>query len=188
MEFHGALGDVEFAGDFLVGKIFEERVQDFLLAAAEIGDGIGFETAALTSKDGIHEARKDGPRNPESAVGDERQSANQLIARFRVGQETLNAEAQELIAVGVGMLFADDDEARFRMAFEKVGQKSAGSGARGVPVNHVNLRDWRLKIAHVWRERGFELLDDDFEWSLRQDAFELAQHQGVRRQDADRQF
>jgi hypothetical protein len=86
------------------------------------------------------------------------------------------------------MLFADDYETRFRMAFEKVGQKGACSGARGMAVNNVNLRDGRLEIAHIGRERGFELLDDDLELSLRQDAFELAQHQGVRRQDANGQF
>jgi hypothetical protein len=62
VEFYGTLGNVEFAGDFLVGKIFEERIQYFLLATAEIGDGIGFETAALTGKDGIDEAGKDGTR------------------------------------------------------------------------------------------------------------------------------
>ena len=59
VKFYGALGDVEFAGDFFVGKIFEERVQDFLLAAAEIGDGIGFEAAALIREDGIHESGQD---------------------------------------------------------------------------------------------------------------------------------
>ena len=84
VEFNGALGNVEFARDFLVGEILEKRVEYFLLAAAEIGDGIGFETAALTSKDGIDKAGKDGARNPESAVGDEGQSADQLIARFGV--------------------------------------------------------------------------------------------------------
>lgn len=55
-------------------------------------------------------------------------------------------------------------------------------------IDDVNLGDGRLEIAHVGRERGFELLGDDFELSLGQDAFELAQHQRVRRQDADRQF
>ena len=38
VEFYGALGDVEFAGDFFVGEVFQQRVQDFLLAAAQIGD------------------------------------------------------------------------------------------------------------------------------------------------------
>lgn len=42
VEFDGAFGDVELAGDFLVGEILEERIQDFLLAPAEICDGIGF--------------------------------------------------------------------------------------------------------------------------------------------------
>src|SRR5580698_1018148 len=32
MKFYGAFGDVEFAGDFFVGKILEKRVQDFLFA------------------------------------------------------------------------------------------------------------------------------------------------------------
>ncbi len=94
MKFYGALGDVEFAGDFFVGEILEEGVQDFLLAAAEIGDGIGFETASLTRENRIHETGKDGTRNPETAVGDEGQGADQLIARFRVSEKPLNTEAQ----------------------------------------------------------------------------------------------
>ena len=56
MKLYGSLGDVELAGDFLVGKIFEEGVEDFLLAAAEIGDGIGFEAAALIREDGVDES------------------------------------------------------------------------------------------------------------------------------------
>ena len=188
MKFYGALGDVEFAGDFLVGKIFEQRVQNFLLAAAEIGDGIRFEAAALTRENGIHEAGKDRAGNPESPVGDEGQGTDQLIARLRVREQTLNTETQELVAVGVRVLFADDDKARFGMTFENVGQKSARSGTRGMAINDVNLRDGRFKIAHVRRERGFELLDDDFKLRFRQDAFELAQHQGMRREDANGQF
>lgn len=121
VEFDGALGNVEFAGDFLVGEIFEERIENFLLATAEIGDGIGFEAATLAGEDRIDKAGKDRARNPEAAVGDEGQGAGQLIAGFGVSQEAFDAEAQELIAVGVGVLFADDDEARFGMAFEKIG-------------------------------------------------------------------
>jgi len=41
VEFYRAFGDVEFAGDFFVGKIFQERIEDFLFAAAEVGDGLG---------------------------------------------------------------------------------------------------------------------------------------------------
>ena len=93
-----------------------------------------------------------------------------------------------MVAIGVRVLFADDDKARLGMTFEKVGQESARSGTRGMSIDDVHLCDWRLEIAHVGRESGFELLDDDFKLSLRQDAFELAQHQRVRRQDANRQF
>ena len=51
VEFNGALGNVEFAGDFLVGEIFEERIEYFLLAAAEIGDGVSLETTTLIGQD-----------------------------------------------------------------------------------------------------------------------------------------
>jgi hypothetical protein len=84
VKFYGAFGDIEFAGDFFVGQIFEEGVQDFLLAAAEIGDGISFEAAALVGQDGIDEAGKNGARNPEATVGNQRKSAGQLLAGFRV--------------------------------------------------------------------------------------------------------
>jgi hypothetical protein len=167
MKFYGAFGDVEFAGDLFVGKIFEKRVQDFLFAAAEIGDGIGFETAPLTGKYGIDKAGKDRARDPESSIGDQRQSADQLIAGFRVGEQTLNTETQELIAVGVRVLFADDDQARLGMTFEKIGQKCACRRPRGMPIDDVNLGNGRFESAHVGRQRGFELLDDDFEWRLR---------------------
>ena len=85
VKFYRALGDVEFAGDFFVGKIFEERVQDLLLAAAEIGDGIGFEATALIREDGIDESRQDGARNPETTAGYERQRTDQLFTGLRIG-------------------------------------------------------------------------------------------------------
>jgi len=52
-------------------------------------------------------------------------------------------------------------------------------------IDNVDLRDRRFEIAHVRRERGFELLDDYLELRLGQHALELAQHQGVRREDAN---
>ena len=93
-----------------------------------------------------------------------------------------------MVTVGVAMLFADDDEARFGMALHKICQKCASGGTRGVAIDDVDLRDRWFEIAHVWRERGFELLDDDLELGLRQDAFKLAQHERVRRKNTDRQF
>ena len=41
VEFYGALGDIELAGDLFVGKIFEQAVEDFLFATAKIGDRVG---------------------------------------------------------------------------------------------------------------------------------------------------
>ena len=71
-----------------------------------------------------------------------------------------------MIAVSVSVLFADDDEASFGMPFYKIGKESAGGGSRGVSINDVDLRDGRLEIAHIRRERGFELLDDNLNLSL----------------------
>jgi len=188
VKFDGALGDVELAGDFLVGKIFEERIENFLFATAEIGDGIGLQTAALAGEDGIDEAGQELARNPEATAGDKRESADELIASFDIGEKALHAEAQERITVGVIVLLPDDDEASFGMAFQNIGQKRAGGGLGGMRVNDVNLRLRRLKVAKIGRERGFELFGDNFEWSLGENAFELAQHQGVRREDANGQF
>ena len=36
VKLYRAFGDVEFAGDFFVGKIFEQRVENFLLATARL--------------------------------------------------------------------------------------------------------------------------------------------------------
>ncbi len=90
-----------------------------------------------------------------------------------------------MIAVGVRVLLADNNEARFGMPFHKIGKESASGWTRGVSIDDVNLRDGRLEIAHIGRERGFELLADDLELSLRQNALEFAEHQRVRRQDAN---
>ena len=41
VKFHRALGDIELAGDFFVGEIFEQRIENFLFAAAEIRNRVG---------------------------------------------------------------------------------------------------------------------------------------------------
>src|SRR5713101_7468107 len=56
MELDGALGNVQLAGDFLVGQIQEERFEDLLLTAAEIGHTLGLDAAGAAFEDGIHKA------------------------------------------------------------------------------------------------------------------------------------
>ena len=51
VEFYGALGDVELAGNLFVRKIFEKRIENFLLAAAEIGHRVGSQAARLIGQD-----------------------------------------------------------------------------------------------------------------------------------------
>src|SRR6266852_7104932 len=72
VKLHSAFRNVKLAGNLLVGKIFQQRIEDFLLAAAQIGDGIGLQAAALAGKDGINESGEKLPRNPESAAGNQR--------------------------------------------------------------------------------------------------------------------
>ncbi len=60
VEFNGAFRNVKLAGDFFVGKIFEKRIENFLFAAAEVGDGLSFETTSLAGQNGIDEAREHG--------------------------------------------------------------------------------------------------------------------------------
>jgi hypothetical protein len=166
VELDGALGDIELAGDLFVGEIFKERIEDFLFAAAEIGDGIGFEAAALAGEDRVYETREKLARNPEAATGDQRKSANELVAGFDIGEKTLNAEAKERVAVGFVVLVADDDEARVGIAFENIGEECAGSGFGGVGVHDVDLRAGRLEVAEIGRQSGFELLGDHLEIGL----------------------
>ena len=85
VKLYSSLGNIEFAGDFLVGKILEQRVENFLFTAAKIGDGFGLEAATLTGKDGVDETRKHGTGHPETTLGNERKCASKLIARFGVG-------------------------------------------------------------------------------------------------------
>src|SRR6266705_65050 len=105
--------------------------------------------------------------NPESSAGNERESTNQLFAGFNVGEKALYAGAQERKTVGVIVLLADNNEAGFRVAFEKIGQERAGGGFSGVSVNDVNLGVGRLKGTEVGRKCGFQLLGNNLEWGLR---------------------
>ena len=166
VEFHGALGDVEFAGDFLVRKIFEERIENFLFAAAEIGDRVGFQAARLIGEDRIHEAGEHGARNPKAAIGDERQSANELLARFFVSENSLHTKTQQRKTIGILMLIADDDETRVGETLKKIGQESTSGLARGVRINDINLCFGWFEIAQVGSKRRFKLLRNDFELRL----------------------
>src|SRR5712692_3917256 len=188
VELYGAFGDVELAGDLFVRKIFEQGIENFLLAAAEIRDRIGLQPAALAGKDGIDETREELARHPEPSGGHQRERANQLVAGFDVGKETFHAEAQEGKAVRFVVLLADDDEPSFGVAFEKIGQERTGGRLCGMRVDDIYLGAGRLEISQIRRERGFQLLGYHLEGSFRQNAFELAQHQRVRRENANRQF
>ncbi len=188
MKFHGPFRDVQLAGDLFVGEIFQQRIEDFLFAAAEIRDGIGLQPATLAGKNGIYESGEKLPRNPESSAGNERERANQLLAGFHVGQKPLYSKAQKRKTVGFIVLLPDDDEAGFGIAFHKIGQERTGSGFGGVGVDDVDLGAGRLHGSQVGRERGFKLLGEYLEWRFRQNAFELAQHQRVGREDANGKF
>src|SRR6266852_2661753 len=167
VKLHGAFRNVELAGDFLVRKIFQQRIEDFLFAAAEVGDGIGLQAAALSGKDGVNKSGEKLPRNPESSSGNQRERADQLFAGFYIGEKAFNAETQERKAIGLIVLFADDTEARFGKAFEKIGQESAGGGLRGMRVNDVNLSFGRLQGTEVGRKSGFQLLDNHLKLRFR---------------------
>src|SRR5579883_77194 len=181
MEFDGALGDVELAGNFLVGEIFEQRIEDFLLTAAEIRDRVGFQAAALAGENGIDEARQNRAGNPETSLGNQRQSARQLIARFGIGEDTLHAEAKQREAIGLVQRVSNDNQAGFGEALENVGEQGAGSLASGVRINDIDLRARRFKVAQIGSERGFELLGNNFELGgLAQKALKFGEHERVR--------
>jgi hypothetical protein len=111
-----------------------------------------------------------------------------LVPGFNVSEKAFHSETQEGKAIGIVVLLADDDEASLGMAFENIGQEGAGGRLCGMSVNDVNLGARRLKGAQVRRKGGFQLLENNFELGLCQNAFELAQHQRMRREDANRQF
>ena len=94
VKFHGPLGDIQFAGNFLVGEIFEERIENFLFAATEIRDRIGFQAARLIREDGINEAGENGTWNPEAAISDQRQRTDELLACFFVSEYSFHAKTQ----------------------------------------------------------------------------------------------
>ena len=174
VELHGALGNVELAGNFFVGEILEERIQDFLFAAAEIRDGIGFEAPALVGEDGIDKAGENGARYPEAAAGDKGKSADQLIACFDIGQKAFHAKTEKRKTIGFVVLFADDNQAGFGMALENVGEQRPSSGTCGMPIDNINLRSRRFEVAQVRRQGRLELFGCDLELGLRKNALKFA--------------
>jgi len=188
VKLHCTFRNVELAGNLFVRKIFEQRIENFLLATAQIRDGISLQTTALAGEDGINESGQKLPWDPESSGSNERQSTDQLVPGFNVSEKAFHTKTQERKAVGIVVLLTNDDEASFGIAFEKIGQQRTGSGFRGVRVNDVDLRPGQLQSSKVGREGGFKLLGEYLEWRLRQNAFELAQHQRVRREDANGKF
>ncbi len=86
------------------------------------------------------------------------------------------------------MLFTNDDQPRIGIPFQDIRKQRTGSGLRGVRINHVNVGFRRLQVAQIRRQHGLQLLRHDLEWRLLQNSFKLAQHQRVRREDANGQF
>src|ERR1700688_469859 len=67
MKRYRALGPVQAAANFLIGKIFEQRLVNFLFTATQIGDEIGFQTARYSGKYAIDETGKKLPGHPKTA-------------------------------------------------------------------------------------------------------------------------
>ena len=189
VELDGALGDIEFAGDFLVGKILEKRIENFLFAAAEVGDRVGLQAASLAGENGIDEAGEHRTRNPEAALRNEWQGARELVTRFRVAEDSLDAQTKKRKAVGFIDRVSNDNQSRVDVALQNICEQRAGGLASGVRIHNVNLSDRRLEVAQVGSECGFELFGDDFELGgLAQQALKLGKHQRVRREQANGQF
>ncbi len=166
VKLHRAFRNVELAGNLFVRKIFEQRIENLLLAAAQIRDGIGLQTTALAGEDGINEPGEKLPGNPESSASNERERADQLVPGFDVGEKAFHSETQERKTVGVVVLLADNNEAGLRMAFENIGQERSGGGLCSMRVNDVNLGARRLKSAEVGCKGGLQLLENNLELGL----------------------
>src|SRR5258708_7615260 len=128
VKLHSAFRNVELAGNLFVRKIFEQRIENFLLAAAQIRDGISLQTTALAGKDGINESGKKLPGDPESSAGHERESPDQLLAGFDVGEKALHSKTQEGKTIGIVVLLTDNDEAGPPVAFENICPERARGG------------------------------------------------------------
>src|SRR5262249_15568336 len=70
MELDGALGNIELAGDFLVGEILEQRTENRVSRAAEMGDSVSFKAPSWAVQNEINEARQQETRHQNPAVRD----------------------------------------------------------------------------------------------------------------------
>src|SRR5260370_9416424 len=127
VKLHSAFRNVELAGNLFVGKIFEQRIENFLLAAAEIRYGIGLQPTPLTREDGIDETGEKLARNPESAAGNKRESADQLVPGFNVCEKAFHTETKARKAISFVALLAADHDATLRNALDTIAAERAGS-------------------------------------------------------------
>src|SRR5260221_9128975 len=128
-------------------------MENFLFARSGIWDGIELQAARLVRKNEMDEPGKHRARYPETAIGDKRQGADELLASFFVGKNSLHTEAQERKAVGILMLITNDDEACVGETFNQIREESAGCLARGVGVDDIDLCLGWFEVAKVGSER-----------------------------------
>ena len=83
------------------------------------------------------------------------------------------------------MGFPNNDQAGVGMTLENIGEQRAGSLAGSVGVYYIDLSFGRFERAKIGRQGGLELLGDDLEILLGQNALELAQHKRMWREQAD---
>jgi hypothetical protein len=89
VELHRPLGNVQAIGNFFVGQVLEQPVEDVLFASAQLA-GISPEpTPVRGTQNRIHEARKHLARDPKAAVRNRRQRPRELHASLVAIQDAL---------------------------------------------------------------------------------------------------
>src|SRR5207253_9953444 len=85
VELYGSFGDVQPVCNFLIGKVLQQGIEDFLFAPAQAGGSPEPAVAWNAVQDGIHEAGQHRPRHPIAPARDVLQGATRLAGGLGVG-------------------------------------------------------------------------------------------------------
>jgi hypothetical protein len=95
VELHSALGDLQFDGDLLVGKIVKQQVKHLYFSRAQSRGPSGASAFATGAKNRVHEAGEQRSWHPEASLRYRSQRTRQLAASLRVTQQTLGSQVQK---------------------------------------------------------------------------------------------
>jgi len=133
VEFHGAFGDGEDGGDFLIGEASLDQLDDAALAPGEALDPV-FARGGQASGE-LHVELEGALRDPVVAVGHSADGGDEAGVGVLVGEEAADAEEEEAANVVVGLAVVEHEGLGFGEADAEEAEKAVEGHGKGALVD-----------------------------------------------------